>query len=112
MKTTPLYRVISLNETIMETYITEEAALYELRSNPKACRVECARTRRVLGVKETPLDHWEMIVVYSSPIGEDIRESWVTCARLEKVWDAARRRAPLNYLVDHIHLYTGEIYTQ
>jgi hypothetical protein len=107
MKTTAIYRVLTVNSTVIADFVREELALYEMRANDAAVRVEC--NGHIVAEKQK-LNAWEMEVVYSKLTGEMYTEMWITSANPLRVWNAAKKRAPLNYLVDRILLPDGEVY--
>lgn len=101
MKTTKLYNVLSKNATVLATYAKEAAAVYELNTNPRADSVVCANTQQLVAPKPHAAMGEKLTVIYASPYYRDeYAEQWlVTDPRVEKVLEAARRRARKNYLV-------------
>lgn len=104
MKTTRLYHVLSKNSTVLATFVKEAPAVYEMNNNPQAERVECASTRQVVASKPHAAMGEKLTVIYASPYYRDeYTEQWlVTDPRVERVLEAARRRARKNYLVYQI----------
>lgn len=112
MRTTKLYNVLSKNATVLATYVKEAAAIYEMNNNPQAERVECASTHQLIAAKpHAAFSEREVTVVYASPYYRDeYTEQWISDMPVERILEAARRRAKKNYLVFEIVGWSGTMF--
>ena len=107
MRTTPIYRVMTQHATVIADFVSESAALYEMGRNETATHVMCGPR---LVAQKKPANHRvrTMNVTYVNLQGDEVTQKWVSGASLYRVWDAAMRFAPTNYMIWEIIAEDGE----
>lgn len=93
MKTTPIYRVLSKDATLLVAYVSEPRAMYAWATNPRAERVmKGAMTIAQKNIREydqTP------VAVYSTLRGDVLRMA----VPVGTTWNEALALAPRNYML-------------
>lgn len=90
MKTTPIYRVLAENATLLVAYVSENRAVYELQCNPVAHRVELGNL--VLAIKD-PMRVKKMVAVYTS-VTNEVRRVVLPYPVDGDMWRVARENVP------------------